>query len=575
VQGGTEHGSLIAHQMMDVAIRVETIRPFATQQMAVLIENCNIFTNSSSVCEVLFAAAWICGEFSEHLPDRRSIMLALLPSARFPSHIEAAFIHNSAKLFVEVALQNIASEEPIDYKDAIADKLSGYLLSEDLEVQERASNFLQLLQQSSLWHESLFKSNPLNPVAAKAQKKVPIPPGLDLDVPFVVIEPEKLPVDDKLGFAGEDEEEDEGRKKKGKRSKKSKKGKENDDGEGKKKKKKKKEGTDGKKEKKTKKEADEKDRKSVSKVEVAEEAVIAASPVKKPLAPVIPGLASSNNFVVSKEKKTKKKKKVNGKEEVDEPEVEAEPQHVVTIKGLEMPEGAQDDDLNSDDDISSNDPHKALSKVVLDQPVVTPSPPPDTARNAIEKTDSGKKSSKTKKHSKRSNAATNGTTDGGDGEAAGQKTKKGKSGKKSKKSKEVTAPQREDYEETMGGTSENPSPPSPPSIPSQPVILLQNDSISVAQEFMKLDPHERLLKYGITVTNKGQEELFELKLTWKNLPDGVTVNHEKEMSTSIIPADSELLQLGIKFTAPSEIKLEGQLEYRVLVSLITPGIIEL
>lgn len=33
VDGGTEHGGLIAQQMLDVAIRVEAIRPFATRQM--------------------------------------------------------------------------------------------------------------------------------------------------------------------------------------------------------------------------------------------------------------------------------------------------------------------------------------------------------------------------------------------------------------------------------------------------------------------------------------------------------------------------------------------------------------
>ena len=36
---GTSHGPLIAAQMMDVAIRVETIRPFAVRQMALLVEN--------------------------------------------------------------------------------------------------------------------------------------------------------------------------------------------------------------------------------------------------------------------------------------------------------------------------------------------------------------------------------------------------------------------------------------------------------------------------------------------------------------------------------------------------------
>ena len=33
VEGGTIHGTLIAQQILDVAIRVDTIRQFATEQM--------------------------------------------------------------------------------------------------------------------------------------------------------------------------------------------------------------------------------------------------------------------------------------------------------------------------------------------------------------------------------------------------------------------------------------------------------------------------------------------------------------------------------------------------------------
>lgn len=85
VEGGTEHSGIIAQQLLDVAIRVEAIRPFVTQQMvgifeislhmlkflfshqAILLENSQIFANGSHVCEVLYAAAWICGEFAEYV----------------------------------------------------------------------------------------------------------------------------------------------------------------------------------------------------------------------------------------------------------------------------------------------------------------------------------------------------------------------------------------------------------------------------------------------------------------------------------------------------------------------------
>ncbi|CAF1562431.1 unnamed protein product, partial [Rotaria sordida] len=52
--------------MLDVAVRVESIRSFACNQMAILLENDYVFihdSNSTVVPEVLYAAAWICGEF--------------------------------------------------------------------------------------------------------------------------------------------------------------------------------------------------------------------------------------------------------------------------------------------------------------------------------------------------------------------------------------------------------------------------------------------------------------------------------------------------------------------------------
>ena len=68
---GTRHGKLIAGQMLDVAIRVQTIRPFAVSQMALLLENAHLIvanvTNvgrhgmsevSVDVAVVVTAAIW-------------------------------------------------------------------------------------------------------------------------------------------------------------------------------------------------------------------------------------------------------------------------------------------------------------------------------------------------------------------------------------------------------------------------------------------------------------------------------------------------------------------------------------
>lgn len=63
---GTKHGQLVATQLLDVAIRVQAIRKYAVQQSALLLENAGLLTGQprATMSEVLYAAAWICGEFS-------------------------------------------------------------------------------------------------------------------------------------------------------------------------------------------------------------------------------------------------------------------------------------------------------------------------------------------------------------------------------------------------------------------------------------------------------------------------------------------------------------------------------
>lgn len=62
---GTQHGPLVAAQMLDVAVRVQAIRGFAVQKMAQLLEDAHILTQpGTKMADVLYAAAWICGEFA-------------------------------------------------------------------------------------------------------------------------------------------------------------------------------------------------------------------------------------------------------------------------------------------------------------------------------------------------------------------------------------------------------------------------------------------------------------------------------------------------------------------------------
>ncbi len=69
---GVSHGDLVASQLLDVAVRVQAIRPFCIQQMSLLIESpFAIFglsggsSRTPSMTQVLYAAAFVCGEFVE------------------------------------------------------------------------------------------------------------------------------------------------------------------------------------------------------------------------------------------------------------------------------------------------------------------------------------------------------------------------------------------------------------------------------------------------------------------------------------------------------------------------------
>lgn len=198
---GTRHGITIASQMLDVAIRVPAVRAFSVSQMAVLLDNTHLLLGNgqrNSICEVLYAAAWICGEFSDLLENPRRSLEALLGgrASSLPPHIQSVYVHNAMKLWARLAAHaqekgENGEQEFQDACDLMAQHLPVFVQSADLEVQERACCALNLMRQVSKMHArgervakellALFAGE-LNPVAPKAQRKVPVPEGLDLDL---------------------------------------------------------------------------------------------------------------------------------------------------------------------------------------------------------------------------------------------------------------------------------------------------------------------------------------------------------------------------------------------------------
>jgi len=167
---GTRHGKLLSAQMLDVAIRVESIRPFIVSQMSILLDNIHVFTatslntgEASSICEVLYAATWICGEFAEHVQNPNRTMEAMLISKvnNLPGHIQAAFVHNVFKLYSHL-IGKIYSESMTDVDtvrlsaddldecrrltEFVLSGVSAFELNADIEVQERACTMVQVLK---------------------------------------------------------------------------------------------------------------------------------------------------------------------------------------------------------------------------------------------------------------------------------------------------------------------------------------------------------------------------------------------------------------------------------------------
>ena len=289
----------------------------------------------------------------------------LLAVNAFPAHITAVFLQNASKILSKMSKEK--NEDFFNLCDEVVDRyLPHFLTNEDLEVQERASSLLQIIQiikSEDIDIEQMFFAYALNPVAAKAQRKVPVPVGLDLDLPFVEFdetdsEEERI---DEMTFVDEEEEEEiplteEQIQKNIKTSEERRAQMDNNPNYLK---------PSSKKKKKKHKKDFEVEVEAQELIETAEEVVV--NNTNQNASNTIPGLISSQNFLKkTKHKKTKKKsRKRIEEEEEEEPEV----QHLVTIKGLEMPEGFEANDVESDEDIgdSTGDPHKALAKITFSE----------------------------------------------------------------------------------------------------------------------------------------------------------------------------------------------------------------
>ncbi|VDP83728.1 unnamed protein product [Echinostoma caproni] len=266
---GVRNGTLLSDQLMDVAIRVPSVRTFCVEQMAILLNVCASTTTTLNAHQnalhvVVHAASWICGEYAKYLERPRQVLEDMISTANhlvdLPGHVQSVLVLNTFKLYCSLvhswteetatqcaqlttdSLANVHRllDRLLELSHYLSDKFALFVHSPDLEVQERAVSLHQLLSlvtrrlnkiqsvcseempqlapnvvlpncdepngvdSMSPTNDSLLSSKSLaqtvldsiqsltreldtlfageiNPVAPKAQRKVPIPAELNLD----------------------------------------------------------------------------------------------------------------------------------------------------------------------------------------------------------------------------------------------------------------------------------------------------------------------------------------------------------------------------------------------------------
>ncbi|KDO18891.1 hypothetical protein SPRG_15843 [Saprolegnia parasitica CBS 223.65] len=244
-EASSVHGAEITRQLMDIAVRVKGIRSVLVKyMMALLLDKAALQdAGAATTAQVLYAAGWIVGEYIldddesdgeearlEKMVDVVDVMLQ--PSTTsLPANVQAVYMHNILKLLMAAAEK--ADDATVELvAKMILERLPAFVQSEHIEVQERACTLEHVVLGLGLGLDALspedranrvfggamittsdgrlgvlngFFNEPLAPVGAKAQRKVPLPPGLDLDTPFAKEEAAFLVAGDADGSTTDDE----------------------------------------------------------------------------------------------------------------------------------------------------------------------------------------------------------------------------------------------------------------------------------------------------------------------------------------------------------------------------------
>ncbi|KAL6229876.1 hypothetical protein BDW75DRAFT_224118 [Aspergillus navahoensis] len=205
--------SRIGLELRNIAVRVKNVRMEATRaaEFLLLVDNRqSVFANVSNADNgVLGPLAWVVGEYAEYLSSPRQTLQSLIDvsTTLLSGRALALFVQAVPKVLVRLVhdyagIWDVTSRSEVSlFLARIVEFFEGLAAHPDLEVQERAIEFLEIMrlaadvmqtgtQQAQVPYllssiiPSLFYGLELNPVAPNAQKKVPLPDRLCLTVPF-------------------------------------------------------------------------------------------------------------------------------------------------------------------------------------------------------------------------------------------------------------------------------------------------------------------------------------------------------------------------------------------------------
>lgn len=208
----------IGLELLNIAVRVKDVRREATRaaENLVLERGERSMTSSSNDKRgYLNSAVWITGEYAGCLGRPSEVLTSLLHSstASLPSETLMIILQAIPKIFALISGKSQTRWDP-ERKSMtllliarIVHQLDGLTSHPNLEVQERSVAFAELMrlaadavsaQPISEEHSDAYEAPPLltqvipslftglelNPVAPQAQKRVPVPEGIDLEAPI-------------------------------------------------------------------------------------------------------------------------------------------------------------------------------------------------------------------------------------------------------------------------------------------------------------------------------------------------------------------------------------------------------